>query len=148
MDVKLWKMIFDTAPQEEIEYVLKKLKITIPGFRYNKGSKIQRTLIIPAITKGKKWVKVQTEYKNIIETNAGYNLKNDDIIRRDFIKLLLTGDELTSLEIEQMASKLGLYNGSPKERLKKNSTIEDDSIRSLEESKKIYRRLENGENSS
>ena len=141
--MNLWRLIFETASVEEIEYVLQKTKLCIPGFRATNRKDAPRSQIVQTITKGKKWNAIQKEYQKMLELNTEEKLRIDNPLRQKIIQLVLIGDHDSIIEAESLGCQLTLPIVEKKDSVIKDSIINENDRESIQEWQKKYKKLEN-----
>ena len=104
---EMWRRILETAPTEEIKFVLNKGKINIPGFRPDKIELIQRSIVIKTMLQSKNLKKITEIYKEILNedmTSKAFQIK--DCQRSEVVKALLIGAAENGEPVAQLSMNL------------------------------------------
>lgn len=142
MSVDAWKIVWETAPTEEIKYILEKTKIPIPGFRLEKIDVISKSVLnrLMAMSGNKK--KIVRAYKDNIGIDTKGDLLIQDEQRKLAVKLLLSGDIANLPVAEDLLSKIREDEVVPKLVTKNERDNVDILDSEVEKWKKKYKTLE------
>lgn len=136
MSANLWRKIFETASEDEIQYILHKTDLPIPGFRPDKRKTIPRFLIIKTLIqtvnseqkKTKSYAKkIRETYEKLLDTNSDHPLPLEDSVRRKIVELILTGNSENLIEAEDLSLKLA--SQTPQQN--KEALIENNDVQIL-----------------
>lgn len=143
LSVDAWKIVWETAPTEEIKYILEKTKIPIPGFRLEKIDGVSKGVLNRLIALGGNKKKIVRAYKDNVGSDMEGTLIIVDEQRRQAIKLLLSGDIANLQAAEDLLSKAREDEVDPRLATKheRNNSVIPDS--EAEKWKKKCKAIEN-----
>lgn len=116
-----WQKIWETAPSEEVHFILTKTKIPIPGFRLKTINIVPKTILDKLILSPSNRKKIIQCYRTIIDNKESNSFNIIDAQRNKLINLLLysksaeadeTNDIIEHLDTGALENKIGINSSS------------------------------------